>query len=141
MDSSGLDSGSRSAADSSAAGLLQALMRAARRFEEVRQAIHADYYPHVGGEVVSDLTGRVVRVGLELRLPGGVEMVFTVTLDPGPDVFVLAGDVTLDDGEMLLALPQVETARVDACMTILERYVDEIASPARWYVTERLERL
>src|SRR5262245_10872142 len=110
-----MDSGGRSAADSSAAGLLQAVMRAARRFEEVRQAIHTDYYPHVESQVIDDLTGRVVRVGLEVRLPGGLEMVFTVTLDPAPDVFVLAGDVTLDDGEVLLALPRVETARVDAC--------------------------
>jgi hypothetical protein len=122
-----------------AGDLLRALMRAARRFDEVRQAIHADYYPHAEGVVIDDLTAPVVRVGLEVRVPGQ-EIVFTVTLDPAPDAFILAGDVTLDDGEVLLDLPRVETARVDACVSVLERYVDEVASPARWYVTERLER-
>jgi hypothetical protein len=141
VDSRELEPSGRSAADLSASGLLQALMRSARRFEEVRQAIHTDYYPHVDAVVVDDLTGPVIRIGLEVRLPGGQEMVFTVTLDPAPDAFVIAGDVSLDDGEILLTLPRVETARADACVSVLDRYVEDVASPARWYVTERLERL
>src|SRR5262245_31199344 len=103
-------------------------MRAAARFDEVRQAIHADYFPHVEAVLVADLTGPVLRLGLEVRLPGGAEMVFTVTLDPAPDAFVLAADVTLDDGTVLLALPQVETARADACMSLLDRYVEEVTT-------------
>ncbi|MEU6414830.1 hypothetical protein [Microbispora sp. NPDC046933] len=121
-----------------AAELLEALMRTAARFSEMGRSVSRDFFPHVRVEPVSDLAGPAVRLGAALALPGH-DLVFETAVAVGGGAFSVRGDLVLDGEEKILVLPPVETADPVACAAMLDRYVDELTTPARWHVQRLLE--
>lgn len=129
----GVDANSQAAAE-----LLKALMRTAARFSEMGRSVSRDFFPHVRAEPVSDLAGPVVRLGAALALPGH-DLVFETAVAAGEGTFGVRGGLVLDGEEEILVLPQVETADALACAALLDRYVDELTTPARWHVQRLIE--
>ncbi|XVQ86721.1 hypothetical protein ACQP2K_04660 [Microbispora siamensis] len=121
-----------------AAELLEALMRTAARFSEMGRSVSRDFFPHVRVERVSDLAGHAVRLGAALALPGH-DLVFETAVAVAEGTFSVRGDLVLDGEEQILVLPSVETADPVACAAMLDRYVDELTTPARWHVQRLLE--
>lgn len=121
-----------------AAELLSALMRTAARFSEMGRSVSRDFFPHVRAEVISDLAGPAVRLGVALALPGH-DLVAETAVAVGDGTFRVRGDLVLDGEEELLVLPSVETGDPTACASLLDRYADELTTPARWHVQRLLE--
>lgn len=129
----GVDPNSQGAAE-----LLRALMRTAARFSEMGRSVSRDFFPHVRVEVISDLAGPAVRLGAALALPGH-DLVFETAVAVGDGAFSVRGDLVLDGEEEILVLPSVQTGDPAACAATLERYADELTTPARWHVQRLLE--
>lgn len=129
----GVDANSQGAAE-----LLKALMRTAARFSEMGRSVSRDFFPHVRAEPVTDLAGPAVRLGAALALPGH-DLVFEAAVRVGDGTFGVRGDLVLDGEEEILVLPSVETADPVACADLLDRYADELLTPARWHVQRLLE--
>ncbi|WP_432929026.1 hypothetical protein ACQPZZ_03970 [Microbispora sp. CA-135349] len=121
-----------------AAELLSALMRTAARFSEMGRSVSRDFFPHVRVEPVCDLAGPAVRLGAALALPGH-DLVFETAVAVGDGTFGVRGDLVLDGEEEILVLPPVETADPLACAALLDRYADELLTPARWHVQRLME--
>ena len=129
----GVDANSQGAAE-----LLRALMRTAARFSEMGRSVSRDFFPHVRAEPVSDLGGPAVRLGAVLALPGH-DLVFEIAVTVGERTFSVRGELVLDGEEVILALPSAEAADPVACADLLDRYTDELLTPARWQVQRILE--
>ncbi|MEW9534385.1 hypothetical protein [Microbispora sp. NPDC049125] len=128
-----MDANSQGAAD-----LLRALMRTAARFSEMGRSLSQDYFPHVRSMPVSDLAGRAVRLGAEVALPGH-ELVFEMNVAVGDGEFTVRGDLVLDGEETYLDLPLVTTADAGLLAELLDRYAEELTTPARWHVGRLME--
>lgn len=121
-----------------AAELLRALQRTAARFSEMGRSLSRDFFPHVRVEIISDLAGPAVRLGVALALPGH-DLVFETAVAVGDGAFGVRGELVLDGEEAILVLPPVEIADPVECAALLERYADELTTPARWHVQRLVE--
>lgn len=124
-----MDSESRAAA-----GLLEALSRAAEIFAEL-------HHPYVRSETFSyPIPPAGTRTGIVFTLPDGREVVFAVTVLAAPDAFHVEGEAIVED-QVLIALPRKSAPDIRGGLAVLDDYVAELAAPAVRLVDGLLEEI